>query len=222
MARDKKQAPERAARVEALGKMLALENRLGPEVLVDYAKMAKTNSLAVEVAKLNEIAAVLWLPRELSEEARDAQIVKAIDLFNAIRPADGLESMLATQMIGTHSASVECQRRAMLPEQTFEGRDMALKNAQKLMTLYTQQMAALDKHRGKGQQKITVEHLTVQEGGQAIVGNVDAGAAATTQEAKHRKVAPRQITSASPSPNPLDGLRDPVPSSKARTQQPRG
>jgi hypothetical protein len=35
-------------------------------------------------------------------------------------------------------------------------------------------MEALDKHRGKGQQKITVEHVTVEAGGQAIVGNVRA------------------------------------------------
>ena len=31
---------------------------------------------------------------------------------------------------------------------------------------------ALDKHRGKGKQKITVEYVNVEAGGQAIVGNV--------------------------------------------------
>lgn len=110
--------------------------------------------------------------------------------------------MLAVQMIGTHAAAMECLRRAMLPEQTFAGRDMALKHAHKLMTLYTQQLAALDKHRGKGQQKITVERVTVQSGGQAIVGNVDAGAARHTLSAEHQ--APVQITSEPPLPNPLD------------------
>jgi len=35
-------------------------------------------------------------------------------------------------------------------------------------------MAALDKHRGKGQQKITVERVNVAPGGQAIVGHVQA------------------------------------------------
>ncbi len=40
------------------------------------------------------------------------------------------------------------------------------------MTLYERQLAALDKHRGKGRQKITVEHVTVEAGGQAIVGEV--------------------------------------------------
>ena len=40
---------------------------------------------------------------------------------------------------------------------------------------YERQLAALDKHRGKGQQKITVEHVTVQAGGQAIVDKVSLG-----------------------------------------------
>ena len=41
-------------------------------------------------------------------------------------------------------------------------------------------MEALDKHRGKGSQKITVEHVNVHAGGQAIVGNVKAGRSSAT------------------------------------------
>ena len=36
-------------------------------------------------------------------------------------------------------------------------------------------MDTLNKHRGKGQQKITVKHVNVAAGGQAIVGNIEAG-----------------------------------------------
>ena len=43
------------------------------------------------------------------------------------------------------------------------------------MALYARQLETLNKHRGKGQQKVTVEHVHVAEGGQAIVGNVEAG-----------------------------------------------
>jgi hypothetical protein len=32
-----------------------------------------------------------------------------------------LEGVLAAQMVATHSAAMECYRRAMLPDQTFEG-----------------------------------------------------------------------------------------------------
>jgi len=103
-------------------------------------------------------------------------------------------------MVGTHEAALECLRRAALPNQTFEGRDMALKHAHKLMTLYTQQLATLNKHRGKGQQKVTVEHVNVEAGGQAIVGNVAHGAGKTDappQEALEHKDMPVLDTASS-------------------------
>ena len=34
-------------------------------------------------------------------------------------------------------------------------------------------MKALNKHRGKGDQKVTVEHVNVEAGGQAIVGSIE-------------------------------------------------
>jgi len=61
----------------------------------------------------------------------------------------------------------------MHQEQTLEGREANLKHATKLLAIYEKQLAALDKHRGKGQQKVTVEHVQVQAGGQAIVGTVE-------------------------------------------------
>ncbi len=76
-------------------------------------------------------------------------------------------------MISVHSAAMDCLRRAVIPEQTFKGRESNLKHAAKLLALYEKQLAALDKHRGKGQQKVTVEHVQVHSGGQAIVGTVE-------------------------------------------------
>ena len=49
-----------------------------------------------------------------------------------------------------------------------------LSQANKLSRTYAVLLETLDKHRGKGQQKVTVEHVHVHEGGQAIVGNVEA------------------------------------------------
>ena len=69
---------------------------------------------------------------------------------------------------------MECFRRAMVPEPTFEGRDMNLKHAERLTSNYARQLEALDKHRDKDKQKITVEHVNVHTGGQAIVGEVNA------------------------------------------------
>ena len=81
--------------------------------------------------------------------------------------------MIAAQLLACHHASMECYRRSMLSEQTFEGRRENLGQASKLSRTYTTLLEALNRHRGKGQQKVTVEHVHVHEGGQAIVGNVE-------------------------------------------------
>jgi hypothetical protein len=54
------------------------------------------------------------------------------------------------------------------------------------------QVEALNRHRGKGQQKVTVEHVHVHKGGQAIVGAVQGGGAARKIEEQPR--APSAIT----------------------------
>lgn len=43
---------------------------------------------------------------------------------------------------------------------------------------YATQMEALRKHHNGGKQTVTVQHVNVEGGGQAIVGNVAAGGAA--------------------------------------------
>lgn len=138
-------------------------------------KLMPASEARVELRKIFEISELLWLPESLGEEEGNARIIRALDLYEELRPVGSAESMLAAQMVGTHSAALECLRRAAIPNQTHVGRDMALKHAQKLMALYTNQLAALDKHRGKGQQKVTVEHVHVHPGGQAVVGNLEMG-----------------------------------------------
>jgi hypothetical protein len=49
-----------------------------------------------------------------------------------------------------------------------------LNQVNKLSRTYVALLDALNRHRGKGQQKVTVEHVHVHQGGQAIVGNVEA------------------------------------------------
>ena len=143
--------------------------------LVPVDAVIDVKDLAIETEKLNEIANLIRFTEGLDEDTKSARIVRAIELYESIQPQSGPEGMLAAQMVGTHLAALECLRRAMVEGQTFEGREMNLKHAQKFMDLYLRQFAALDRHRGKGQQKVTVEHVHVEAGGQAIVGHVDAG-----------------------------------------------
>ncbi len=99
-----------------------------------------------------------------------------------IAPRDELEGMLATQILACHNAAMECHRRAMIPDQHFEVRNANLSHANRLSRTYASLLEALNRHRGKGQQKMTVEHVNVHDGGQAIVGNVQQGGGSDKKE----------------------------------------
>ena len=147
---------------------------------------------------LNQILPMFLVRKDLDENDRQNVEMAIFEILDGISPESDIEGMLAAQMIGTHNAAMECLRRAMLPNQTIEGRDQNLKHAAKLLSIYAQQMGALDKHRGKGQQKMTVEYVNVESGGQAVVGNVKAG------EPRRRRKAPKKCGPKSITHNPAD------------------
>jgi len=96
-------------------------------------------------------------------------------LLHAIEPRDELEGMLAVQMVGIHNLTMEMMNRASISDQTAEGVNSNINRITKLSRTFVAQLEALDRHRNKGQQKMTVEHVHVNKGGQAIIGNVDRG-----------------------------------------------
>ena len=92
-----------------------------------------------------------------------------------LQPQDAMEAMLITQMIAVHSQAMEWSRRAVIPEQTEKGVEMNVARATRLMRTFTSQVEALQKYRNKGKQTIQVQHINVQSGGQAIVGDIQGG-----------------------------------------------
>jgi hypothetical protein len=67
-------------------------------------------------------------------------------VIKGIEPRDEIEAMLAAQMAAVHNATM----------------------------IFARRRNALKEYRSKGEQKMTVQHVHVAEGGQAIVGNVNA------------------------------------------------
>jgi hypothetical protein len=109
-----------------------------------------------------------WYPSKMDAEQRRKMQFGLLCFLSGVEPKDELEGMLASQLLASHNAAMECYRRAMVPEQTFEGRRENLSQASKLSRTHTTLLEALNRHRGKGQQKVTVEHVHVHEGGQAL------------------------------------------------------
>lgn len=135
---------------------------------------------------VNQAVQTLWT-KHSDKEGIDRQYQAVIASLMGITPKDELEGMLAAQLVATHAASMECYRRAMLNEQSFEGRKENLTQANKLARTYTTLLEALNRHRGKGQQKVTVEHVHVHAGGQAIVGSVEQGGGVARRDEPHER-----------------------------------
>jgi hypothetical protein len=96
---------------------------------------------------------------------------RALAAVTGIGARDETEGMLATQMVATHFAAMGVLRRLKSSE-TIPQQDSNGNLAVKLLRTFTMQVEALQRYRGKGQQKVTVEHVHVHAGGQAIVGAV--------------------------------------------------
>ncbi len=95
-------------------------------------------------------------------------------VIRGIEPKDQIEIMLAAQMAAVHMAMMTMSQR-LAHVDTLPKQDSAERAFNKLARTYALQMEALKRYRTGGQQKVTVEHVTVNKGGQAIVGNVEAG-----------------------------------------------
>jgi hypothetical protein len=78
----------------------------------------------------------------------------------------------------------------MLPGQTDCGREMNLTHAAKLTRANAAQVEALAKHRNKGKQKITIEHVHVYQGGQAafIANGTPGGGRKNRKGSRHKSV----------------------------------
>lgn len=111
----------------------------------------------------------------LDGERARVEIAGAIRAFTGVRPADEVEGMLAAQLVALHSAGMECLRRAAITGQPEHSRQHNLSSGTKLLRSFSLTLEALNKHRGKGQQVVRVEHVQVNAGGQAIIGNVSHG-----------------------------------------------
>lgn len=109
----------------------------------------------------------------ISSEKFDLKKAKSLcaEGITALGAQNGLESMLAAQMLSVH----QLQQRSMAYANVSDS--LGLKTyytnaAIKLANCFVQQANMLAKLRGVGGQKIIVERVDVHQGGQAVVGNI--------------------------------------------------
>ena len=88
-----------------------------------------------------------------------------------LEPRDQVEAMLAAQIAAVHTATMTFAKRLNHVD-NIQQQDSAEKAFNKLTRSFTSQMEALRKYRNGGEPKVTVQHVNVNEGGQAVVGNI--------------------------------------------------
>jgi hypothetical protein len=93
-------------------------------------------------------------------------------MIEAAAPKNEIEGALAVQMACTHSASMAVLAKLDAAFGT-ERRIAALASAAaRLMKAFAMQLEVLRRLRSGGHQYVRVEHVHVNEGGQAVIGNI--------------------------------------------------
>ena len=128
------------------------------------ADMDFMNGLSMQLLKL------AWNGSSVNEQ--DFKFLLAT--VAGVEPKDEVEAMLAAQMAAVHNATMVGARRLKVA-QTPQQRETSGRAINKLARTFVAQVEALKRYRTGGEQKVTVEHVTVNDGGQAIVGNVTPG-----------------------------------------------
>ena len=145
----------------------------GKEMIIareDMMRALGTDSQEFMDGVLRQLANAVSPGKDADEEA----INFALAVIAGIEPQDELETMLAMQMVAVHMATMTFTRRLAHVE-TLDQQHGSERALNKLARTFAMQMEALKRYRTGGEQKVVVQHVNVNEGGQAIVGAVDRG-----------------------------------------------
>ena len=146
-------------------------------IAADHPEPAIGHLLLMEELGTTEADSLDGLLGQLANAAGQGQKVDEhglnfmLSVVKGVEPNDQVEAMLAAQMAAVHMATMTFARRLAHVDNITQ-QDSAERAFNKLVRTFTTQVEALKRYRTGGEQKVTVEHVTVNEGGQAIVGNV--------------------------------------------------
>jgi hypothetical protein len=121
-----------------------------------------------------------------------------ISMVKSIKPRDSVEAMLVAQMVSVHVMAMRCAHHLANADDLAQ-HDSAARALSRLTRTFPAQIEALNRYRSHGEPAITVQNVSVGDGGKAIVGNV-------TQHAS-MIVSDKNRTSAAPNARKASGSR---------------
>jgi len=94
-----------------------------------------------------------------------------ISMVKSIKPRDSIEAMLVAQMVSVHVMAMRCAHHLANADDLAQ-HDSAARALGRLARTFPAQIEALNRYRSHGEPAITVQNVSVGDGGKAIVGNV--------------------------------------------------
>jgi hypothetical protein len=166
------------AKADDLGVKASGSARMGHKI-----ELARKSALCEIFGTSDEMQANAFLSHCLkplkADEASDEhpgndERIFMLSVIRDLAPRDPVERMLAVQMAATHVATIRAGRW-MATSDNLPQVQAHYTGFNKLARTFAAQVEALRKHRTGGEQRVTVQHVNVSDGGQAIVGNVQHG-----------------------------------------------
>jgi hypothetical protein len=137
---------------------------------------------------------ILWQLMRASVSRRKpdpAALAFMLSMVESIKPRDSIEAMLVAQMVSVHVWAMRCAHR-LAGAQDVVQQESAGRALGRLTRAFLAQIEALNRYRSNGAPAVTVQNVSVQDGGNAIVGNVTQHASVTVSDAnveRHGAVA---------------------------------
>lgn len=150
------------------------------------ARMSIRDTLAQGATRVAEDASIRRTDL-LLQPAFDC-VAMGVDAAESIKAENSIEKMLAHEMVAAHEAAMRLTNESLECAQAARGkpnaelRSMAYADAcrlgntaARLMSAFQDGAATLQRLRTGGKQTVTVQHVNVESGGQAVVGTVQTG-----------------------------------------------
>jgi hypothetical protein len=136
--------------------------------------LAATGSTSKEYSNMifSAVSSILINAQPTHQQPDAAHIANAVnDALISLKPQDAVEGMLCTRLIALHSLYMKFMNQGSVEGIPQAVADAHLNRSVKLMRVYNETLESLNRHRRKGEQKVTVQHVNVTNHGNAIVAN---------------------------------------------------
>ncbi|MGY3150234.1 hypothetical protein ACVWYQ_007233 [Bradyrhizobium sp. USDA 3397] len=167
LAASDRSVPAAPPRVKLYKRRIAIRHpdpHAGEQLLVEALGAADRDAMHGILRQLVKASVVGQKPDE-------ANLAFMISTIRSIAPKDSVEAMLVSQMVSVHMAAMRCACRLACTDDLAQQEGIA-RALTRLSRTFAAQVEALNRHRNSDERGITVQNLSVQDGGRAIVGNV--------------------------------------------------